>query len=102
MRTQIKNVSGSLGTKYHLLRRTAVILVLSLVVMGLSFHAPRVVHADTQLAQRPRGLRAAHLISDPVPGRIDYIFREKNSGGPSTITAYAPGGTLLCTIPPDP
>jgi hypothetical protein len=47
-------------------------------------------------------VRAAHLVSDPIPGRIDYVFRERNSGSPSVITAYAPGGTLLCTIPPDP
>ncbi|HEY0765475.1 MAG TPA: hypothetical protein VGD61_24065 [Pyrinomonadaceae bacterium] len=102
MRTQSKNVSGSLGGKYHLMRQAAVTLVVGLIVIGLSFHAPRVVRADTQLAQRPRGVRAAHLISDPVPGRVDYIFRQKNSGSPSTITAYAPGGTFLCAIAPDP
>jgi hypothetical protein len=79
-----------------------VILALSLVVLGLLYQAPRVVRADTQLGQRLRGVRTAHLVSDPVPGRVDYIFREKNAGSPSTITAYAPGGTLLCSIPPDP
>src|SRR5215467_8059642 len=102
MRTQINNVSGSPGYKYRLMRLVAVILILSLGVIGFSYHAPRVVRADTQLSQRPRGVRAGHLVSDPVPGRVDYIFREKNSGGPSTITAYAPGGTFLCSIPPDP
>jgi len=99
MRTQINNMSCR---KFRLMRHVAVTVALSLSVLGLCYRAPRVVRADTQLGQRLRGVKTAHLVSDPVPGRIDYIFREKNSGTPSTITAYAPGGTLLCSIPPDP
>src|SRR5690349_21750288 len=99
MRTQINNMSCR---KFRLMRHVAVTVALSLIVLGLCYRAPRVVRADTQLGQRLRGVKTAHLVSDPVPGRIDYIFREKNSGTPSTITAYAPGGTLLCSIPPDP
>lgn len=51
------------------------------------------VHADKQFSREPVGFRVAHLASDPVAGRKDYIFRGKPVGsGASTITAYAPGG----------
>jgi hypothetical protein len=82
-----------------------VVCVLTLIVLGRQLYletGETLVHADTQFSQRARGVRIAHLASDPVPGRKDYIFREKNSGTPSTIVAYSPGGTLLLSIPPDP
>ena len=58
--------------------------------------------ADVQIGQRVEGVRFAHLVSDPVAGRRDYIFRVKNPGVPSTIVAYSPGGTQIMSIPPDP
>lgn len=63
---------------------------------------PQAVFADTQFSQRPRDVRIGHLGSDAVADRKDFVFRLKNSGTPSTITAYAPGGTILFSIPPDP
>jgi hypothetical protein len=89
--------------KLYVLGRTTVVSILLFALLGLiPFEITKTAHADTQLAQRPRDVRIGHLGSDPVAGRNDFIFREKVGATPSTITAYAPGGTLLFSIPPDP
>lgn len=56
-------------------------------------------HADVPLTGRPRFPRVAHLAADPISTNQDYVFFPKGTG---TIYAYAPGGSLLFSIPPDP
>ena len=75
---------------------------LSFLLLGqYPYEVTRSVLADTLLG-RPRAVRVAHLGSDPVSGRKDYIIRERTVGNKSTIFAYAPGGMLLFSIPPAP
>lgn len=103
MLRNVKRELKSKGSKYTFLHFVIACFVLSSLLSGFyPYPEIRKVSADTQFSQRPRGVRVAHLGADPVPGRMDYIFRQRSSSAPGTITAYAPGGTLLFSIPPDP
>ena len=55
------------------------------------------VAADTSFEHRPRSVRVAQL----SVGRKDFIFFERDDGERGSITAVAPGGELIFTIPPD-
>src|SRR5262245_23476540 len=56
------------------------------------------VAADTLFEHRPRSVRVGTL---SVPGRTDFIFFERDEGSRGSITAVAPGGEVIFTIPPD-
>lgn len=85
------------------MRLAVISSVLAFLLLGhYPYEMTESVHADTQLSQRPREVLVAHLGSDSVAGRKDFIFRLRDSGTSSTITAYAPGGTVLFSILPDP
>ncbi len=98
IKKQLKSKAG----KKSLYFAVAGFALIFLLLGQFPYKVTRNVSADTQLGQRPRGVRTAHLGSDPVAGRKDYIIREQTTGNQTTITVYAPGGTLLFSIPPDP
>jgi hypothetical protein len=95
--------AASYRKKLFWIHGPVIVFVLSFFLLGAYLSQPR---ADIQLGQRVDGIRSAHLVSDPVAGRRDYILRVKPIGAPisqgSTIVAYSPGGTQLLSIPPDP
>jgi hypothetical protein len=88
------------GRKPFAARLVVFSLALLLVFFGnFPIPANQEALADKLLPENPVEVMVGHLSSDPVAGRIDYVFRTKTSST-NIVRAYAPGGQALFTISP--